>query len=284
MNETESETPDAEPKSLVEKIINEFRELGVTVLVFLPIWFFFSLFVYELRSIPSESMVPNLQVGDRVAVSKFAYGYSRSSVPLGLGRFLPLGEGRLFGSEPERGDVVVFKHPHEDKVMIKRLIGLPGDRIQVVNNQIILNGEVLPQEPIDRVTYRDYRTNFRNQSDELLETNPDGVSYLVHDIIRVPNRSTPVIFIVPEGHYFFMGDNRDNSTDARALSGHCPPNASDVIDRAGCDPDLRPGEEASIGFVPYDNLIGRADTVLFTLNFCSRYISGCPEGRVWKSL
>ncbi len=277
-----------EKASLLERGLGELKELIVTIAVFLPVWFFVSLFFYELRSIPSESMVPNLQVGDRVAVSKFAYGYSRYSLPLGVGRFLPLGEGRMFAGEPERGDVVVFRHPHQDRVMIKRLIGLQGDLIQVVDNLILLNGEPMRQEPVRRVSYHEHRYGQLLNADELMETTPDGVSYLVHDIVeempgdRQP-RATPV-FVVPEGHYFFMGDNRDNSTDARALSGHCPQNSEGVIDRAGCTPARRYGQEASIGFVPFDNLIGRADTVLFTLNFCSRYESGCPEGRVWKSL
>ena len=122
------------------------KELIVTILIFLPVWFFFSLFVYELRSIPSESMVPNLQVGDRVAVSKFAYGYSKHSVPLGLGKYLPLGDGRLFASQPKRGDVVVFRHPHADKVMIKRLIGLPGDTVQMAGVRVVINGKPLERE------------------------------------------------------------------------------------------------------------------------------------------
>ena len=282
MNELSDENQ--EKPSLIERGLGELKELIVTIAVFLPVWFFVSLFFYELRSIPSESMVPNLQVGDRVAVSKFAYGYSRFSVPLGLGRYLPLGDGRLFGNEPERGDVVVFRHPHQDRVMIKRLIGLPGDTIQVVNNRIILNGVPMEQEPVRRVSYHEHRRGQLFESDELMETTPEGVSYLVHDILGSSGmRATPV-FVVPEGHYFFMGDNRDNSTDARAPSGHCPANSEGVIDRAGCAPALRAGREASIGFVPFQNLIGRADTVLFTLNFCGRYESGCPEGRVWKSL
>tara|TARA_B100000678_G_scaffold75497_1_gene62008 strand:- start:8301 stop:9146 length:846 start_codon:yes stop_codon:yes gene_type:complete len=272
-----------EPAGFFPRLINEVKELAVTVLIFLPIWFFFSLFVYELRSIPSESMVPNLQVGDRVAVSKFSYGYSKYSVPLGLGRFLPLGDGRLFGGTPERGDVVVFRHPHVDKVMIKRLIGLPGDTIQIVDNKIIINGEAMKQEPVRRVVYREARQNRRYEADEILETNPEGESYLTHLLYQHNYANLPV-YKVPEGYYFFMGDNRDNSTDGRALSGHCPPNANGVIDEAGCEPNTRPGEEPSIGYVPYEMLIGRADTVLFTLNFCGRYESGCPKGRVWKSL
>ncbi|MAI89489.1 signal peptidase I [Ponticaulis sp.] len=281
---TELSNEEGERPTLKSKVFGELRELIVTIAIFLPIWFIVSLFFYELRSIPSESMVPNLQVGDRVAVSKFAYGYSRYSVPLGLGRLLPDGEGRIMGGEPERGDVVVFRHPHLDRVMIKRLIGLPGDTIQVVDNHIILNGEPMEQSPVRRVSYHEARSGRLYDADELMETTPEGVSYIVHDIVQAANPRTTPVFVVPEGHYFFMGDNRDNSTDGRALTGHCAPNENGVIDRAGCDPVSRPGREPSIGFVPYELLIGRADTVLFTLNFCGRYESGCPEGRVWKSL
>ena len=117
-----------------------------------------------------------------------------------------------------------------------------------------------------------------------IETLPGGVIHEIYEEGDGEMLDSTQLFTVPEGHYFFMGDNRDNSTDARALSGHCPQNSEGVIDRAGCTPARRYGQEASIGFVPFDNLIGRADTVLFTLNFCSRYESGCPEGRVWKSL
>lgn len=262
--------------------LKEIRELAVTVAFFLPIWFFVNFFAYELRSIPSESMVPTLQVGDRVAVSKFSYGYSKRSVPFGLGNYLPLGEGRVFAHQPKRGDVVVFKHPYSDKTMIKRLIGLPGDTIKVQDNRIILNGEIVPQEDVRTVVYQAYGKEGRTvRAHERLETLPNGKSYLVHDITSESNGVTPT-FIVPEGYYFFMGDNRDNSADSRVLLGHCPP-INGVIDRAGCEPPPYI-EEPTIGFVPYDNLIGRADTVLFTLNFCSRYESGCPKGRVWKNL
>ncbi len=267
----------------MRKLFHEIKELAVTIAIFIPIWFIVYTFAYELRSIPSESMVPTLQVGDRVAVSKFTYGYSKHSVPFGIGRAIGLPDGRLFGSEPERGDVVVFHHPHLDRTMIKRLIGVPGDKIEVRRNRVYLNDELLPQDPQRRVVYREARNNRRIQADELTETLPTGPSYLVHDILSKPNRSS-VTFIVPEGYYFFMGDNRDNSADSRELFGHCPTDENGVISAAGCVPDLPPGVEPTIGFVPYDNLIGRADTVLFTLNFCTRYELNCPKGRVWKSL
>ncbi len=272
----------ADERTGMQKVVHEIKELAVTIAVFFPIWFVVMTFAYELRSIPSESMVPTLQVGDRVAVSKFSYGYSKYSIPFGIGKYLPLGEGRIFASQPKRGDVIVFKHPHLNRTMIKRLIGLPGDTIQVRNNRVYLNGTLLKQEPQRRVSYHEARSGRLLSADEIKETNPEGKSYLVHDIRSYPNDTT-VTFKVPEGYYFFMGDNRDNSADARKLAGHCPPNENNVVDRAGCTPDPANGEP-TIGYVPFDHLIGRADTVLFTLNMCGRYESGCPKGRVWKSL
>lgn len=272
-----------EKKSAFGRLVNEIRELAVTVLIFIPIYLIVYIFAYELRSIPSESMVPTLQVGDRVAVSKFTYGYSRDSLPLGLGRVLPLGDGRIFAQQPKHGDIVVFKHTYLNRTMIKRLIGLPGDEISVQNNRIFLNGEMLEQKALRRVVYRDARDKKLLQADELMETMPNGKSYLVHNIQGKAKRNSAT-FIVPEGHYFFMGDNRDNSADSRERTGHCPPDENNVIDRAGCEPRLLPKEEPTIGFVPFQNIIGRADTVLFTFNFCDRYESGCNKGRVWKSL
>ncbi len=126
----EKSGPDA-PVTLQDKVVKELREWGITLSIFIPIFLIFSGLFYELRVIPSESMVPNLQVGDRVTVNKFAYGYSRHSRPFSLGRYVPLPEGRVFASMPKRGDVAVFEHTHTPRVMIKRIIGLPGDTVSV---------------------------------------------------------------------------------------------------------------------------------------------------------
>lgn len=268
--------------TFVERVVHEIKELGSVILIFAPIWLVVYTFLFELRSIPSESMVPNLLVGDRVAVSKFSYGYSKHSLPFGLGRALNLPDGRIMGGEPERGDVAVFHHPHLERTMIKRLIGLPGDRIQVLNNRVYLNGEFLELSPEKTVTYREARDGLRTIADELIETLPNGPSYPIHDIKRKPSANT-LTFVVPEGHFFFMGDNRDNSADSRVVSGHCPEGDDGVISEAGCAP--RSGySEPTIGFVPYSNLVGKAETVFFTFNFCQKFESGCPKGRVWKSL
>ncbi|HIK64675.1 MAG TPA: signal peptidase I, partial [Henriciella marina] len=149
---TESEPEDT--RTLKQKVLHELREWAVTLLIFIPAFYMFSFLIYEQRVIPSESMVPNLQVGDRVAVNKFAYGYSRYSLPWGAWRLIPQGEGRVLGGKPDRGDVAVFMHPHTDRVMIKRIIGLPGDRVQMVNEQLYLNGEPIDREFVRSVTYR----------------------------------------------------------------------------------------------------------------------------------
>ena len=152
-----------EPKpGLKSKLFHEFRETVMTIAIFVPFWLIFSTFVYELRSIPSESMVPALQVGDRVAVAKFAYGYNRNSIPFGLGA-LVIGddpakpEENIFGSKPKRGDVIVFRYPvDESEDFIKRVIGLPGDTVRVEGNKV----------SIKRAGAADFETIERTKLDE----------------------------------------------------------------------------------------------------------------------
>lgn len=278
----DEKTAEAEdkPKSFGEIVQKELREWGATLSVFIPLFLIFSTFAYELRVIPSESMVPNLQVGDRVTVNKFAYGYSRNSLPFSLGRYVPLPEGRIFASQPKRGDVAVFEHPHTQRVMIKRLIGVPGDEIQLRSGVIYLNGSPISRAFERRVEYIEHKTKNRITAEEWRETIGDN-SWLAHDIRGRLGADDTNVFRVPEGHYLFMGDNRDNSADGRATSGHCPANAEGVIDEAGCE---RP-ESATVGFVPYSNLIGRADTVLFTTYRCSKNdAQPCMKKRLWRGL
>ena len=263
----------------------ELREWAVTLATFIPIFFVFSLVLYEQRVIPSESMVPNLRVGDRVAVSKFAYGYGRYSVPWGLGQVLPLGEGRIFARPPERGDVAVFMHPHFDRVMIKRVIGLPGDRVEMRNEQLVFNGSPVDTEFLGRMRYiPDKRA--RAETARVYRETLGETSYRIHQWRQGYPLDTTPVFVVPEGHLLFIGDNRDNSKDGRDLSGHCRAGSDGVVDQAGCRPRAGVSDEhASIGFVPMDHLIGRAETVIFSTNRC-RESNGldCPEGRLWKGL
>jgi len=282
--ETKSEAEEviSEPLTLGEKVKAELGEWGRLLVVFIPAVFFFTFFLFEQRVIPSESMVPNLQVGDRVLVNKFAYGYSRFSVPWGAQRILPLGEGRIFGREPERGDVVVFMHPHFDRVMIKRLIGLPGDRVEMRAERLYLNGEAVPTEFVRQLAYMPYKSGRTEQTREYTEQLGDK-EILVHQWRQNSANDTTGVYIVPDGHFFFMGDNRDNSTDARDPSGHCPP-VGGVIDQAGCAPRVSL-ERASVGFVPFDHLIGRGQTVAWTTKRCRREPGlTCPPKRVWKPL
>lgn len=188
---------------------------------------------YQPFNIPTGSMIPTLLEGDFLFVSKFSYGYSRYSLPLGI----PLFRGRIFASEPERGDVVVFQLPRDpSQTYIKRLIGLPGDRIQVRGGILHINGEPVVREPVGA------RQATGSESDAMairyLETLPNGV---VHDILEVTDQGiadNTREFVVPPGKYFMMGDNRDNSTDSR-FNG--------------------------VGLVPAENLVGRAEFIWFSL-------------------
>jgi len=274
------------PLTLQDKIKKELREWGITLSVFIPIFLIFSGLFYELRVIPSESMVPNLQVGDRVAVNKFAYGYSRNSLPFSLGRYIPLPDGRVFASLPKRGDVAVFEHTHTPRVMIKRIIGLPGDTVVVRDGQpVAINGTPIERAFDRRVRYRQHDSGRYVTAAEFTESY-DGEEWISHDIDGKTGTNVSVTFEVPDGHFLFMGDNRDNSMDGRDPTGHCPQSEQGVIDQAGCPP--RPGiapEFASVGFVPYQNLIGRADTVLFSFYRCGRAdAEPCMKERVWRGL
>ncbi|MGD9785868.1 MAG: signal peptidase I [Hyphomicrobiaceae bacterium] len=189
--------------------------------------------------IPSESMVPTLEVGDRLTVSKFAYGYSRYSLPFEMS--LPESfKGRLLRKQPSRGDIIVFVHPRRSDRMIKRLIGLPGDRIAVDNGEVVLNGKKLERKLERRYRFREYQGDVVAVN-RYVETLPGGVSYPTLEFAdRHLRRSMPEI-VVPEGRYFMMGDNRDNSADSRFVE---------------------------MGLVPEDNLVGRAEAILYSFYSC----------------
>jgi signal peptidase I len=304
MSDTSTEQPvaggeaaGAEPKpGLKKKLLHEFRETAMTIAIFVPFWLVFSTFVYELRSIPSESMVPALQVGDRVAVAKFAYGYNRNSIPFGLG-LMVIGDDpknsdeRWFGSQPKRGDVIVFQHPHSDRVMIKRLVGLPGDAIEIKGGHLYLNDNEVSRERVRTTTYIPDDNSRLATATEYRETLPTGEgegtkSYLIHEFSDSDSLDETPRFIVPPGHVFMMGDNRDNSEDSRAPSGHRRM-ATQFPEAWPYRPASLPADtrDDAIGFVPMDYLIGRAETVLFTLHGCKQAPGAeCPEGRLWKGL
>lgn len=193
--------------------------------------------LFQPFTIPSASMEPNLSEGDYIIVSKWSYGYSKFSS--GLPFNLPLGEGRLFGSQPERGDIVVFKLPRDDRTdFIKRVVGLPGDRIQVISNRLHVNGQPVGSREISREAVQDVFGP--RETIQLRETLPGGRSYIIQDFGPGNELDDTPVYEVPQGHYFMMGDNRDNSIDSR-------------VDQMN-----------GVGLVPDENLVGEAQIILFS--------------------
>lgn len=200
---------------------------------------------FEPFNIPSGSMIPTLLIGDYLFVSKYSYGYSRYSIPFAPNLF----NGRVFGRLPDRGDVAVFKLPRDNQTdYIKRIVGLPGDRIQMKSGQLYINGSLVPRQAIG--DYMDNEQGSRTVARLYVETLPNGVK---HDILKMYEEgglnSTPE-FKVPDGHVFAMGDNRDNSSDSRDPNG-------------------------GVGFVPVENLVGRAEFIFFSID------NWAPWWKVW---
>jgi len=232
---------------------------------FLLLLFLFAIllrtFVVAPFVIPSGSMLPELRIGDYLFVSKWSYGYSRYAFPFGIASF----KGRYWAGEPERGDVVVFRYPGADEDWVKRLIGLPGDTVQVRGGQLILNGKPVPkvriadwQMPVTANSPCRYGGRERRPALEegkpvcryprFRETLPGGRSYEVLDQIDGGADDTPV-YTVPAGHYFMMGDNRDDSADSRFSL-----------------------EQKGVGLLPADYVIGRATIAFFSTDGSAEWV------------
>ena len=227
------------------------RETLKIVVQALAIAIFVRVFFYQPFNIPSGSMKKTLLVGDYLFVSKLSYGYSNYTFPhrvdlsmLGLSwinfPILPqkLFEGRLFGTPPKRGDVAVFKLPRDNSTdYIKRVIGLPGDEIQMRSGVLYINGKEIPKKPVGSFVTREDETGVR-KIPVFEETLPEGRTYQVLDSEPNGPFDNTDVFKVPAGHYFMMGDNRDNSLDSRA--------------------------PWNVGYVPFENFIGRAEVIFFS--------------------
>jgi signal peptidase I len=202
-------------------------------------------FLFQPFNIPSGSMIPTLLVGDYLFVSKYSYGYTHYSFPFSP----PIFKGRLLGSPLTRGDVVVFRLPKDDSIdYIKRVIGLPGDHIQMINGVLQINGTPVKKERIDDFVADD--DGVGQHVKRYRETLPNGVVYTTLDLTDNGFYDNTPVYTVPADHYFMMGDNRDNSTDSRVLS--------------------------QVGYVPFENIIGRAQLIFFSIR------DGTHAWEVWR--
>jgi signal peptidase I len=217
-----------------------------TVVYAILIALFVRTVAYEPFNIPSGSMIPTLLIGDYLFVSKFSYGYSRYSMPLGL----PLFSGRIFASPPQRGDVAVFKLPRDNETdYIKRVIGIPGDRIQMKEGRLYINDVMVKRDRIE--DYIDSDGPFPQRRFQYIETLPNGVRHRIIEISDNGPLDNTDVFTVPPDHYFMMGDNRDNSSDSRDPTG-------------------------GVGYVPAENFVGRAEFLFFSTDGSAHF------WEVWK--
>ena len=221
-------------------LVGNFKSIFIAIFIALLI----RSFIFEPFNIPSGSMKPNLLVGDFIFVSKYSYGFSKHSLPFSI----PLIPGKILSNTPERGDVVVFKTPENNRTdYIKRVIGLPGDKIEIKNGIVFINGSEILRKKLNDFIDTDNKTNnkrvrmyneyFFNKEIHILDITDNGIA------------DNTQLFNVPENHFFVMGDNRDNSQDSRFIN--------------------------TVGFIPYENLVGKAQFIFFSLEN-SRFL------QIWK--
>ncbi len=207
-------------------------------------------FLFQPFNIPSGSLIPTLLIGDYLFVSKYSYGYSKHSFPFSPDIF----SGRIWSSTPKRGDIAVFKLPRDGSTdYIKRVIGLPGDKIQMIEGRLYINGQIAPREPTEKIRTTD-AYGHQTEVPTYMETLPGGVKHILierdGDTGFYDNTN---VYEVPPGNYFMMGDNRDNSTDSRV-----------------------PPEQGGVGFVPLENFVGRAEVIFFSVE------EGAEGWQFWK--
>ena len=212
-------------------LTSESKREAVKVVVYAgAIALFIRTFFFQPFTIPSGSMIPTLLIGDFIFVSQYKYGYSKHSLPFSL----PVINGRIFWKYPKRGDVVVFKTPYDNKTdYVKTLIGLPGDKIQVKDGRLYINNTIVKRN-------NNFEYNFLSELD-YIETLPNGKKHIIREL-KGDNSSgdNTIIYTVPENNFFLMGDNRDNSSDSRVLN--------------------------YVGFVPFENLVGKAEIIFFSID------------------
>jgi len=228
------------PASSASRKSHRLDETTRTIVTAVLVAVFIRMFAFEPFNIPSSSMVPGLLIGDFLFVSKYSYGYSSRSTVMGL---LPI-NGRLFDKAPERGDVVVFKLPSDNSTdYIKRLVGLPGDTIQMRNGLLYINGVAVQRRKLETPIVMNYVQPSSTTTD-YIETFPDGHEHIIREEGDDRGLDDTPVFTVPSRSYFFMGDNRDNSQDSRTTR---------------------------VGFVPEENLVGKARILFFSLDDRARF-------------